>query len=154
MNDGFSMDMVLRSPDILAAAIALLTGILGLAASQVNSYRKRVEEGILGLGAKIAKTEEHAQAAADGVNNTHSVNLRADLDAKFQTVFRRLDVMEEQRQKEEEAREYRDRRVEAQVDGLRDDIRLLTASVKAVRESAESDSAGLDVRLRKIEERS
>lgn len=142
MNDGFSVDMILRSPDILAAAIALLTGILGLAATQVNSYRKRVEEGIRGLGAKIAKTEEHAQAAADGVNNTHSVNLRDDLDAKFQTVFRRLDVMEEQRQKEE-AREYRDRRVEAQVDGLRDDIRLLTASVKAVRESAESDSVVL-----------
>ena len=68
MNDGFSVDMILRSPDILATAITLLTGILGLAAAPGQLLQEAGGGGYSrSSGAKIAKTEEHAQARPTGL---------------------------------------------------------------------------------------
>ena len=83
----------------------------------------------------------------DATTNSHGTHIRDDLDEvrdAVDTILRRMDAAELARIEERDTRERRDRRAEDQIDGMRDDIRSLTAS-------AERAHARLDERVTALE---
>ena len=120
---------VLSAPEVAAAGVAMVVATLGAVAAVMRAFTKRVLS-------RLEEVGEHARDAAYGVTNSHATNLRDDLDQKFHSVFERMDAMETARQADAErarlelersdrAADRRSTRAEAQIDGLRDDLRNL-----------------------------
>ena len=117
---------------------ALVVTLRGLGAVAARWARAWVELRIAALSRQISEASASASEAAsqasrarEGVTNEHGSHLRDDLDevrASVHAILDRMDAAEMARREDEDARERRDRRAEDQIDGLRDDMRALSAS--------------------------
>lgn len=78
------------------------------------------------------RAAESAERASYQVTNSHTVNLRDDLDNKFARLFTQMDSIER-----------RVTRTESQTDGLRDDVRALDSRLTRLDEAADREHAEL-----------
>lgn len=93
------------------------------------------------ISESASKAETEARGAREGVTNSHGTHLRDDLDevrAGMKTLMRKVDGIEKARAQDARSRERRDQRAEDQIDGLRLDVRALTASAEKTHERLES----------------
>nr|DAH25703.1 MAG TPA: Protein of unknown function (DUF2746) [Caudoviricetes sp.] len=93
------------------------------------------------ISESASKAETEARGAHEGVTNSHGTHLRDDLDevrAGMKTLVRKVDEIERARMEEAHSRERRDQRAEDQIDGLRLDVRALTASAEKTHERLET----------------
>ena len=145
---------VFSSQEVAAAAGVFLLAVIGLATMGVRWARAWVESQIGALHSQVAEVgdrakgaREAAEQAVDATTNSHGTHIRDDLDevrAAVDTILKRMDAAELARIQERDTRERRDRRAEDRIDGMRDDIRALTAS-------AEHAHTRLDERIAALE---
>lgn len=114
---------VISSQEVVAAASVLLAAVLGLLAAGSRWVKRWLEGHMEAVRADASAAAQAAARAEDQVTNSHDLNLRDDLDCKFDDLRARLDVLAARQESIEETREARDRRAEFQIDGLRDDLR-------------------------------
>ena len=137
---------VFSSQEVAAAAGVFLLAVIGLATMGVRWARAWVESQSGALHSQVAEVGA-AEQAVDATTNSHGTHIRDDLDevrAAVDTILKRMDAAELARIQERDTRERRDRRAEDQIDGMRDDIRALTAS-------AEHAHTRLDERIAALE---
>lgn len=117
---------VLTSPDLVAAAVALLAACMARLTTRLKRQQKEADDRLTRMNAHLVRAANAAESAADGVHNNHEANLRDDLDEKFGTVLDRLDVLAENLEGIRET--VRDQGVrlhslEGQIEGVRNDAR-------------------------------
>ncbi|MBF1140893.1 MAG: hypothetical protein HXL63_07925 [Thermobifida sp.] len=117
---------VLTSPDLVAAAVALLAACMARLTTRLKRQQKEADDRLSRMNAHLVRAANAAESAADGVHNNHEANLRDDLDEKFGTVLDRLDVLAENLEGIRET--VRDQGVrlhslEGQIEGVRNDAR-------------------------------
>lgn len=100
---------VITAPEVTTAVVALLVAILGYITVALRSQQKRFDRGLGGVrvhsvrAADKAEEAAHAaQEAAHEVKNTHTTNLRDDLDEKVATILTRMDAAESARRESAE----------------------------------------------------
>ena len=133
---------IFSSQEVAAAAGVFLLAVIGLATMGVRWARTWVETQIGALHSQVAEVgdrakgaREAAEQAVDATTNSHGTHIRDDLDEvrdAVDTILKRMDAAELARIEARDTRERRDRRAEDQIDGMRDDIRSLTASAERV----------------------
>lgn len=110
------LEPVISDPRVIEALIAAAVATLGTITVLLGWTAKR----LTAVQKKVVATNEQ-------VTNEHKTNLRDDVTRLSQKVDLVLDEMSS----EKESREYRDKRAETQIDGLRDDVRALTARAES-----------------------
>ncbi len=120
------INSVITAPEVITALTLVVVSVLTLLTVKTKSAIKRVDAGLQVTKAEATRAADHAAVAQEQVANTHTVNLRDDLDAFRELVTGELGAIREEQKADAEARERRDRRAEDQIDGLRDDVRQLT----------------------------
>ena len=114
---------VLASPDAVAAGTALLVALITWLRITINKQQQRLEER---MSAHVVRAANAAESASEGVNNSHTANLRDDLDVKFGQVLDGLahltSAVDELRASDRE-HDARMARIENQVEGVRNDAR-------------------------------
>lgn len=117
---------VLASPDAVAAGTALLVALITWLRITINKQQQRLEERMTRMSAHVARAADAAESASEGVNNSHTANLRDDLDVKFGQVLDGLahltSAVDELRASDRE-HDARMARIENQVEGVRNDAR-------------------------------
>ena len=117
---------VLASPDAVAAGTALLVALITWLRITINKQQQRLEERMTRMSAHVVRAANAAESASEGVNNSHTANLRDDLDVKFGQVLDGLahltSAVDELRASDRE-HDARMARIENQVEGVRNDAR-------------------------------
>ena len=117
---------VLASPDAVAAGTALLAALITWLRITINKQQQRLEERMTRMSAHVVRAANAAESASEGVNNSHTENLRDDLDVKFGQVLDGLahltSAVDELRASDRE-HDARMARIENQVEGVRNDAR-------------------------------
>lgn len=117
---------VLTSPDAVAAGTALLVALITWLRITINKQQQRLEERMTRMSAHVVRAANAAESASEGVNNSHTANLRDDLDVKFGQVLDGLahltSAVDELRASDRE-HNARMARIENQVEGVRNDAR-------------------------------
>lgn len=117
---------VLTSPDAVAAGTALLVALITWLRITINKQQQRLEERMTRMSVHVVRAANAAESASEGVNNSHTANLRDDLDVKFGQVLDGLahltSAVDELRASDRE-HDARMARIENQVEGVRNDAR-------------------------------
>ena len=139
---------VLASKEVVAGIATFVVAFLTLLGAFIRWLIAWVNRKILSLQTQMAdisesasKAETEARGAREGVTNSHGTHLRDDLDevrAGMKTLMRKVDGIEKARLEDARSRERRDQRAEDQIDGLRLDVRALTASAEKTHERLET----------------
>ena len=152
---------VFTSREVVAGLVALVVGLLSLgnlvlrwSRSWIQSRIDALHDQVVRVGDRAEGAKEAATRAVEATTNSHGTHLRDDMDeiredvrAVQQTlamVLDRMDVAESNRVEERTERERRDQRAENQIDGLRDDVRMVT-------QSSNQAHARLDERIAALE---
>lgn len=152
---------VFTSREVVAGLVALVVGLLSLgnlvlrwSRSWIQSRIDALHDQVVRVGDRAEGAKEAATRAVEATTNSHGTHIRDDMDEireDVQTIQRtltmvldRMDVAESNRIEERNERERRDQRAENQIDGLRDDIRAITAN-------SERTHARLDERIATLE---
>lgn len=144
---------VLTAPEVVSAAATLVVAMLGWVTWRLRRAQTLTEATVARVGVHAARAAVAAEQAADQTTNDHGTNLRDDVDGLrdlIATVLARLDTAETARQADEaerraEAAEVARRmaRTEAQLDGLRDDVRAIDGRLTHLDEQADVEHARL-----------
>lgn len=152
---------VFTSREVVAGLVALVVGLLSLgnlvlrwSRSWIQSRIDVLHDQVVRVGDRAEGAKEAATRAVEATTNSHGTHIRDDMDEiredvrtiqrTLTTVLDRMDVAESNRIEERNERERRDQRAEDQIDGLRDDIRAITAN-------SDRTHARLDERLAALE---
>lgn len=117
---------VLTSPDVIAAGTALLVALITWLKITINRQQERLEERMTRMSAHVVRAANAAESASEGVHNNHNSNLRDDLDSKFGQVLdglARLTTSVDDLRESDRQHEARMARMEAQLEGVRNDAR-------------------------------
>lgn len=123
---------ILTSPDLIAATVALLAALVARLTSKLKSQQKLTEERIARMSAHVVRAADAAESASEGVHNNHAVNLRDDLDMRFDDLTKKMDVLADAVGALRESVADQSRRIqglEGQVEGVRNDARADRAHV-------------------------
>ena len=82
---------ILASPDLIAAMVALLAALVARLTSKLKSQQKLTEERMDRMSVHVARAADAAESASEGVHNNHAVNLRDDLDMRFEGIDSLID---------------------------------------------------------------
>lgn len=152
---------VFTSREVVAGLVALIVGLLSLGnlvlrwtRSWIQARIDALHDQVVRVGDRADGAKEAATRAVEATTNSHGTHLRDDVDEiredvreiqrTLTTVLERMDVAETNRIEERSERERRDQRAENQIDGLRDDIRAITAN-------SDRTHARLDERIAALE---
>lgn len=152
---------VFTSREVVAGLVALVVGLLSLgnlvlrwSRSWIQSRIDALHDQVVRVGDRAEGAKEAATRAVEATTNSHGTHIRDDMDEiredvrtiqrTLTTVLDRMDVAESNRIEERNERERRDQRAEDQIDGLRDDIRAITAN-------SDRTHARLDERIAALE---
>ena len=128
------MGQVLTSPDLIAATVALLAALVARLTSRLKRQQRETDERISRMSAHVVRAANAAESASEGVHNNHAINLRDDLDVKFDDLTERIDALTVAvgALKDSAAdQSHRLRTLEAQVEGVRNDARTDRAHLYA-----------------------
>jgi gamma-glutamyl:cysteine ligase YbdK (ATP-grasp superfamily) len=117
---------ILTSPDLIAAMVALLAALVARLTSKLKSQQKLTEERMDRMSVHVARAADAAESASEGVHNNHAVNLRDDLDMRFDDLTKKMDVLADAVGALRESVADQSRRIqglEGQVEGVRNDAR-------------------------------
>lgn len=117
---------ILTSPDLIAATVALLAALVARLTSRLKSQQKLTEERMDRMSVHVARAADAAESASEGVHNNHAVNLRDDLDMRFDDLTKKMDVLADAVGALRESVADQSRRIqglEGQVEGVRNDAR-------------------------------
>lgn len=120
------MGQVLTSPDLIAATVALLAALVARLTSRLKRQQRETDERISRMSAHVVRAAAAAESASEGVHNNHAVNLRDDLDVKFDDLTGRIDALTsavESLRGSVADQSHRLRSLEGQVEGVRNDAR-------------------------------
>lgn len=123
---------ILTSPDLIAATVALLAALVARLTSKLKSQQKLTEERMDRMSVHVARAADAAESASEGVHNNHAVNLRDDLDMRFDDLTKKMDVLADAVGALRESVADQSRRIqglEGQVEGVRNDARADRAHV-------------------------
>lgn len=123
---------ILTSPDLIAAMVALLAALVARLTSKLKSQQKLTEERMARMSAHVVRAANAAESASEGVYNNHAVNLRDDLDMRFDDLTKKMDVLADAVGALRESVADQSRRIqglEGQVEGVRNDARSDRAHV-------------------------
>lgn len=84
---------ILTSPDLIAGTVALLAALVARLTSKLKSQQKLTEERMDRMSVHVARAADAAESASEGVHNNHAVNLRDDLDMRFDDLTKKMDVL-------------------------------------------------------------
>lgn len=118
---------ILTSPDLIAATVALLAALVARLTSKLKSQQKLTEERMDRMSVHVARAADAAESASEGVHNNHAVNLRDDLDMRFDDLTKKMDVLADAVGALRESVADQSRRIqglEGQVEGVRNDARV------------------------------
>lgn len=152
---------VFTSREVVAGLVALIVGLLSLGnlvlrwtRSWIQARIDALHDQVVRVGDRAEGAKEAATRAVEATTNSHGTHLRDDVDEiredvraiqqTLTTVLERMGVAETNRIEERSERERRDQRAESQIDGLRDDIRAITAN-------SDRTHARLDERIAALE---
>lgn len=117
---------VLTSPDAVAAGTALLVALITWLRITIGKQQQRLEERMSRMSAHVVRAANAAESASEGVHNSHTENLRDDLDGKFSLVLdslSRLTASVDELRASDREHDARMARIETQVEGVRNDAR-------------------------------
>lgn len=117
---------ILTSPDLIAATVALLAALVARLTSKLKNQQKLTEERMDRMSVHVARAADAAESASEGVHNNHAVNLRDDLDMRFDDLTKKMDVLADAVGSLRESVTDQSRRIqglEGQVEGVRNDAR-------------------------------
>ena len=118
---------ILTAPDLIAAMVALLAALVARLTSKLKSQQKLTEERMDRMSVHVARAADAAESASEGVHNNHAVNLRDDLDMRFDDLTKKMDVLADAVGALRESVADQSRRIqglEGQVEGVRNDARV------------------------------
>lgn len=150
---------VLTTPEVVAAAVGVLVPLLGVVAVRLQLMQKNLKE-------QLSTIHDDVSATKHQVKNSHQTNFREDVDGLSEQVAAIAEAVEQQgaqmRQRFDEVaaemaresmvREARDRRSEAQIDGLRDDVRGTQEALRNLSATAWADHQTLHDRITTMKE--
>ena len=150
---------VLTTPEVMAAAVGVLVPLLGVVAVRLQLMQKNLKE-------QLSTIHDDVSATKHQVKNSHQTNFREDVDGLSEQVAAIAEAVEQQgaqmRQRFDEVaaemaresmdREARDRRSEAQIDGLRDDVRGTQEALRNLSATAWADHQTLHDRITTMKE--
>ena len=150
---------VLTTPEVMAAAVGVLVPLLGVVAVRLQLMQKNLKE-------QLSTIHDDVSATKHQVKNSHKTNFREDVDGLSEQVAAIAEAVEQQgaqmRQRFDEVaaemaresmdREARDRRSEAQIDGLRDDVRGTQEALRNLSATAWADHQTLHDRITSMKE--
>lgn len=150
---------VLTTPEVMAAAVGVLVPLLGVVAVRLQLMQKNLKE-------QLSTIHDDVSATKHQVKNSHKTNFREDVDGLSEQVASLAATVEQQgaqmRQRFDEVaaemaresmdREARDRRSEAQIDGLRDDVRGTQEALRNLSATAWADHQTLHDRITTMKE--
>lgn len=150
---------VLTTPEVMAAAVGVLVPLLGVVAVRLQLMQKNLKE-------QLSTIHDDVSATKHQVKNSHKTNFREDVDGLSEQVAAIAEAVEQQgaqmRQRFDEVtaemaresmdREARDRRSEAQIDGLRDDVRGTQEALRNLSATAWADHQTLHDRITTMKE--
>lgn len=117
---------ILTSPDLIAATVALLAALVARLTSKLKSQQKLTEERMDRMSVHVARAADAAESASEGVHNNHAVNLRDDLDMRFDDLTKKMDALANAVGALRESVTDQSRRIqglEGQIEGVRNDAR-------------------------------
>ena len=120
------LGQILTSPDLIAATVALLAALVARLASRLKRQQAKNEERLERMSVHVARAADAAESASEGVHNNHSVNLRDDLDMRFDDLTSKMDALTEVMGALRDSVSDQSRRLqglEVQVEGVRNDVR-------------------------------
>lgn len=106
--------------------VALLAALVARLTSKLKSQQKLTEERMDRMSVHVARAADAAESASEGVHNNHAVNLRDDLDMRFDDLTKKMDVLADAVGALRESVADQSRRIqglEGQVEGVRNDAR-------------------------------
>nr|DAX21651.1 MAG TPA: Protein of unknown function (DUF2746) [Caudoviricetes sp.] len=106
--------------------VALLTALVARLTSKLKRQQKLTEERMDRMSVHVARAADAAESASEGVHNNHAVNLRDDLDMRFDDLTKKMDVLADAVGALRESVTDQSRRIqglEGQVEGVRNDAR-------------------------------
>lgn len=116
-----SIQTILTSSEILSAVIALAVAVIGFMTAKLRMAMKKLQDGVDATQASSHSAATDAAIAREHVANTHSSNLRDDIDALAMSVHDLKSIvhagLESSRERDEKARD--------EMEGLREDFRSL-----------------------------
>lgn len=116
-----SIQTILTSSELLSAVIALAVAVIGFMTAKLRVAMKRLQDGVDATKASSHSAAVNAAAANKQVTNTHSSNLRDDIDSLARSVEDLKAIvhagLESSRERDERARD--------EMEGLREDFRSL-----------------------------
>lgn len=150
---------VLTTPEVMTAAVGVLVPLLGVVAVRLQVMQKNLKE-------QLSTIHDDVSATKHQVKNSHKTNFREDVDGLSEQVTaladtvdqqgaqmrQRFDEMAAEMSRESMDREARDRRSEAQIDGLRDDVRGTQEALRNLRATAWADHQTLHDRITTMKE--
>nr|DAV81435.1 MAG TPA: Protein of unknown function (DUF2746) [Caudoviricetes sp.] len=145
---------LLTTPEVMAAAVGVLVPLLGVVAVRLQMMQRNLKEQLTTIHDDVSATKHQ-------VKNSHKTNFREDVDVLSEQVAALTATVEQQgaqmRQRFDEVaaemaresmdREARDRRSEAQIDGLRDDVRGTQEALRNLSATAWADHQTLHDRI-------
>ena len=145
---------VLTTPEVMAAAVGVLVPLLGVVAVRLQLMQKNLKE-------QLSTIHDDVSATKHQVKNSHKTNFREDVDGLSEQVTalaatveaqgaqmrQRFDEVAAEMARESMDREARDRRSEAQIDGLRDDVRGTQEALRNLSATAWADHQTLHDRI-------
>ena len=150
---------VLTTPEVMAAAVGVLVPLLGVVAVRLQLMQKNLKE-------QLSTIHDDVSATKHQVKNSHKTNFREDVDglsgqvaalaatveAQGAQMRQRFDEVAAEMARESMDREARDRRSEAQIDGLRDDVRGTQEALRNLSATAWADHQTLHDRITTMKE--
>lgn len=150
---------VLTTPEVMAAAVGVLVPLLGVVAVRLQLMQKNLKE-------QLSTIHDDVSATKHQVKNSHKTNFREDVDGLSEQVTalaatveaqgaqmrQRFDEVAAEMARESMDREARDRRSEAQIDGLRDDVRGTQEALRNLSATAWADHQTLHDRITTMKE--
>jgi hypothetical protein len=145
---------ILTTPEVLTAAVGVLVPLLGMVAVRLQVMQKNLREQLTTIHHDVSATKHQ-------VKNDHKTNFREDVDNLAEQVSaltasverqgaqmrQRFDEVAAEMARESMDREARDRRSEAQIDGLRDDVRGTQEALRNLSATAWADHQTLHDRI-------
>ena len=145
---------LLTTPEVMAAAVGVLVPLLGVVAVRLQVMQKNLKEQLTTIHDDVSATKHQ-------VKNSHKTNFREDVDGLSEQVSalaatveaqgaqmrQRFDEVAAEMARESMDREARDRRSEAQIDGLRDDVRGTQEALRNLSATAWADHQTLHDRI-------
>ena len=116
----------ITSPDMVAAAVALLAALFARLTTRLKQQQKEAQERLDRMSVHIVRAANAAESASEGVHNNHDQNLRDDLDSKFTATFQRMDALADaivDLKDTVKDQSQRIRNLEGQIEGVRNDAR-------------------------------